>query len=366
MPNPIIAKARHFGATLVVAAAFAALGSTAAQPVDPALQLELPTDLFATGLYSEPETLTVDPAHLAFSPQYPLWTDGAIKRRWISLPPGATIDAAGSAGWIFPDGTRFWKEFSFDGRPVETRFMEHQGAGRWTFAAYEWSKDGSTATLAPERGRAGAWPLSDGQSHTIPARTDCRVCHGSGPSPVLGFTALQLSVDRDPAAPHAEVLPDDAVDLAALIERGLITGLSDDPAPRIAATSNVERAALGYLHANCGHCHTDSGALADLGLDLAYEPHEATASARVTTVGTPLHKAPAGLPEGVVLRVAPGDPDASAVLLRMGSRNRMLQMPPLGTAIVDDEAVALLRAWVEAQDNPRADKHARIIEGASK
>jgi hypothetical protein len=80
-----------------------------------------PQTLQETGLYSDFETLEVDPDHLAFSPQYPLWTDGAGKRRWISLPPGTTIDGSDPDAWRFPVGTRFWKEFSFNGQRVETR-----------------------------------------------------------------------------------------------------------------------------------------------------------------------------------------------------------------------------------------------------
>ena len=44
----------------------------------------------------------IDPRNLAFAPQYPLWTDGAAKRRWISLPPGTAIDASDPENWVFP------------------------------------------------------------------------------------------------------------------------------------------------------------------------------------------------------------------------------------------------------------------------
>ena len=74
-----------------------------------------PPTLQETGLYSDFATLEVDPRHLAFSPQYPLWTDGAAKRRWISLPPGSAIDGSDPDAWVFPVGTRLWKEFSFGG-----------------------------------------------------------------------------------------------------------------------------------------------------------------------------------------------------------------------------------------------------------
>jgi hypothetical protein len=77
-----------------------------------------PDALEETGLYANFVALQIDPRHLPFSPQYPLWTDGATKRQWISLPPGTAIDASDPEAWVFPTGTRLWKEFSFNGPPA--------------------------------------------------------------------------------------------------------------------------------------------------------------------------------------------------------------------------------------------------------
>src|SRR5688572_20546730 len=66
--------------------ATAGFDSGAAAPVAPALLSE-------TGLYAGEGTTRIDPLNRPFSPQYPLWTDGATKRRWIRLPAGAAIDA---------------------------------------------------------------------------------------------------------------------------------------------------------------------------------------------------------------------------------------------------------------------------------
>ena len=51
-------------------------------------------------------------------------------------------------------------------------------------------------------------------------------------------------------------------------------------------------------------------------------------------------------------RIAPGNPDASMLLARMDSRHPVLQMPPLGSRIVDAEAVALLRRWIAEGTSP--------------
>ena len=50
---------------------------------------------------------------------------------------------------------------------------------------------------------------------------------------------------------------------------------------------------------------------------------------------------------GVSLRVAPGDPTASAVWFRMHERGNNAQMPPLGSEVVDAAGVAAIEAWIE-------------------
>src|SRR5688500_4722934 len=100
----------------VLPAAIAAMGLVLASP---AARAEAPASLRATGLYTPGGEVSAE--SLAFAPQYPLWSDGAAKRRWIRLPAGTSVDAAG-ADWVFPVGTRLWKEFSVAGRRVETRF----------------------------------------------------------------------------------------------------------------------------------------------------------------------------------------------------------------------------------------------------
>jgi hypothetical protein len=303
-----------------------------------------PETLQDTGLYADFATLEVDPKHLAFSPQYPLWSDGAAKRRWISLPPGTAIDGSDPDAWVFPVGTRLWKEFSFGGQRVETRYLERRADG-WLYAAYAWSPDGREARLAPERGRRGAYPLGGGRSHTIPGVTDCKACHQGGRSEVLGFGALQLSPDRDPGAPHAE--PATGVDLDYLVEKGLLVGLPKPPErPRIAARSATERAALGYLHGNCGHCHNEQGPLQNVGLFLRHVAGAKAQPAIPSAVGRAVRKPAPGQSPDAVLRVDPGHPERSALLQRAGSRYPALQMPPLGTELADDEALALLRRWV--------------------
>lgn len=336
---------------IVVAVAVAGVG--VAQPAAPIAPL--PERLSATGLYAAGSTKEIHPDNLAFSPQYPLWSDGATKRRWLRLPPGAFIDASRPDAWVFPPGTRLWKEFSV-GRRVETRLIERLADGSWRFAAYVWAEDGSDATLAPAAGVAAlAVREAPEGRYTVPGEADCRACHEGPAVPVLGFSALQLSPDRDPLAPHAEPLRPDHVTLQTLVARGLVRNLP--PAllatpPRIAAASPVERAALGYLHANCGHCHgeaDDGGAAVPVGLQVwqsALPGGAHVERVRGSMIDARGRYRMRAKPDATRL-VAPGDAQASLLALRMRSRDPRVQMPPLGTAIADTESLALIERWID-------------------
>lgn len=294
------------------------------------------SSLWGTGLYAKGGTIAE--GNHAFVPQYPLWSDGASKRRWIWLPPGSTIEASNPDVWVFPVGTKLWKEFSFAQRRVETRFMERTPSG-WRFATYVWNERQDDATLASARGASTAVTVAPGLTHQIPSEADCRVCHGS--QPVLGFSALQLSVDRDPNAPHREDATHASVDLARLVARGWLRGFSGTTSPRIAARSATERAALGYLHANCGSCHREGSPLSSLHMVLA----SSMASSRVSTVVATTHGV-ASQVDATRQRIAPGRPEASVLFERVSSRVPAVQMPPLGTQVVDEAAVGLLRTWI--------------------
>lgn len=344
------------GGVLVVAVGL--LKGVAAVP-QPATAIP-PQTLQETGLYADFATLRVDPEHLAFSPQYPLWSDGAIKRRWISLPPGSAIDGSNPDSFVFPVGTRFWKEFSFNGQRVETRYLERRADGQWLYAAYAWSADGREAQLVSPKGKRGSYPLAGGRTHTIPGVNDCKACHQGGSSEVLGFSALQLSPDRDPGAPNAELKPDQGVDLKDLVARGLIVGLPKsvlEAPPRIKAETATERAALGYMHGNCGHCHNAQGPLRNVGLFLRQSVEAADQPAVATTVNHAVKKPAPGQSPDAVNRVEPGYPERSALMQRVSSRYSALQMPPLGTELVNDEAVALLYRWIAEKGEPRKEAH---------
>jgi hypothetical protein len=239
----------------------------------------------------------------AFAPQFPLWTDGQAKRRWISLPPGTRVDTSNPDKWEFPRGTRAWKEFTGPAGRNETRMIERLPNGEWRFVSYAWNAAGTEATLAPDDGIP---------ARGIPSRADCLACHEGVATPLLGYSAVQLT-----------------------------PGLIEGPSPQM-------RAALGYLHGNCGHCH-NAEALPALDLHLnqqASDPHGSAERTLASLVNRESKFRPHGAASSLQ-RVVAGNAAASLLVARMRSRDPLTRMPPLGVALVDEQGLATLERWIE-------------------
>jgi hypothetical protein len=110
--------------------------------------------------------------------------------------------------------------------------------------------------------------------------------------------------------------------------------------------------ALAWLHINCGvSCHnanTNSIAVA-AGMDLRLDPNELDGrsskafAARRTTIDVVVET-----PQwNGATRIVPADPTNSLLLSLIGRREMNDQMPPIGTAAVDDADVAAIRTWIE-------------------
>jgi hypothetical protein len=319
------------------------------EPDDP-----LPPRLLSqTGLYITGRVGEVDPRNRLFSPQYPLWTDGLHKRRWIRLPDGTAIDGRDEQAWRFPVGTKIWKEFARGPQPVETRLLWKTPRG-WMFASYVWNDDASEAVLAPDEGIVGVAEVAPGRWHSIPSKTDCIACHGTAASVnPLGFTALQLSTDRDAGAIHGEPFGPGMLSNETLVADGLLTGARPDllaRPPRIQASSPLTRSVLGYLSANCGHCHNGKGEIAALGpvIRAADLVVDGDAVARSLIAQRTRWQIP-GEADGTSVLVHERAPARSAIYVRMRSRAPSSQMPPLGTTVRDQAAVDALARWISSE-----------------
>ncbi len=289
--------------------------------------------LSEAGLYSDMAKKLLAADLIPFAPEHVLWADGATKRRWLQLPPGEKIDTSNMDHWTFPVGTRAWKEFSRDGKPLETRLVERTGPGEMDYwmGAFLWKADGSDAVYVPD----GATNVL-GTDHDVPAAKRCWSCHSGEPGRLLGFSAVQLS---RPAGTSAT--------LSSLVAAGLLTAPPPPDADYRVPGEGAVRTAIGYLHANCGHCHNPTGIArpdTDMLLRIGTSDRvpEATGAYR-TTIGVMLQRFRNAVVSDRIVRASP---DQSGVIYRMRERGTNSAMPPLATKHVDMVGVDLVSAWI--------------------
>ena len=299
------------------------------------------TTLTETGVYADIESRTLADGLRGFAPSFVLWSDGAQKQRWLALPKASQIDTSDMNRWQFPIGTRAVKEFSLNGVPLETRLVERYGAGRddYWMGAFVWREDRSDADFV-EAGQEDVL----GTAHDAPAQEHCSSCHNGEPGRYLGVSALQLS--------RSELSEDDGA--WTLESLGAEQRLSDPPAPGTRYTppgDEASQAALGYLHANCGHCHNPRGTswpdtqmLLRLNVEESVEesaPEDTRLFHSVVGQSLQYYRAEPG-----TLRVVPGEPDSSALIQRMLVRGPKEQMPPLASEEIDPDGVLAIRRWI--------------------
>jgi hypothetical protein len=287
----------------------------------PAAGSNEPFWLSQTGLYRDIDAKTLAPGLIEFEPKYSLWSDGASKQRFLRMPPDAYIDTSDMDHWSFPSGTMLFKEFSLDGKRLETRLIMRTGPGPsdYFMGAFLWNDDDSDALFVP----AGQDDVR-GTAHDVPSTKQCGNCHNGEPGRILGLSAVQGG------------------------ERWLAERLLQSKAAPFAVPGGETTArALGYLHANCGHCHNLHGTAwpdteMNLRLRVSEQTFESTALSR-TTVDVAMRDRKLR-----ALRIATGDAAASGIHYRMSLRGPKIQMPPIATERVDPTGLESISQFIEA------------------
>jgi hypothetical protein len=303
-----------------------------------------PAELRCTGLYSDWPSRTIAPGVHVFDPGLHLWSDGAVKTRWISLPPGTVIDTTNMDEWKFPVGTKLWKQFVVNGELIETRLIHKVANGAWYPTTYQWSGDGG-ATSELTSGELNA----NDAGYEIPSQFKCMQCHQGRADFVLGFEAVSLS------SPGASGMTIQDLENAHLLS-------APPTAPLTVPGNAVESAALGYLHTNCGiTCHNPGGGLANTtGFFMRLEASKLGSVQATDTYTTGWNVETLGF-KAVPDRLSQCSPATSCVYYRMSHRDLVAdasvgtQMPPIDTHQIDPTGLATVAAWINEGCDAGAD-----------
>jgi uncharacterized repeat protein (TIGR03806 family) len=287
-----------------------------------------------------------------------LYSDGALKFRYVFVPSGAAARYEPDEVFEFPVGATLIKTFAVAAdmrRPQENvRFLETRllirRADGWTARAYIWNEAQTEARYTAVGADVAAhWIDEEGQDVAldwrVPNRNQCKGCHERrGEITPLGPTARNLNRDH----PYRNGTRNQLAQWSAL---GILVGA---PAPNEAArapvafdptSASIDARARAYLDVNCANCHNPQGPAHTSGLDLragATDPRAWGVRKRPVAAG----RASAGMD----FAIEPGRPERSILVYRMESTDPGVMMPELGRQRVDAHGVELIREWIAAMD----------------
>ncbi len=312
----------------------------------------VPPTLACTGLYSDFAAKTVAADVQAYAPGYVLWSDGADKSRYILIPAGTKIDVSALDNWVFPVGTKLWKEFSLSiagvETRVETRLFWKRAVGNWAGVVYRWSDDQLTAPRFP-----GGLAMVPGTTYEIPAEDRCVECHHGKNDAPLGFEAVMLSAPTATGLTFAQLQTDD-----------LLTATNGNAQAAVSTLQipgdATEAAALGHLHSNCGiMCHRPGGGgpfRLDIDVSSGMAPADVMTTNAFAAINQMAYTTLANPPYTTAnyYRIRPTDVTRSMIHLRMNVRDAppgqdgIDQMPPLLSHTVDTVGLGQVDAWINA------------------
>jgi len=349
-------------------------------PTPPATEAPtFPRKLSETGLFASTRDHIPAPGLIPYSVNAPLWSDHALKHRFLALPGDSKIEynaieypqpAPGAPrGWRFPDGTVLVKTFSMEmekGNPasvrrLETRLLHFEqapgtveiGDQLWRGYTYIWNDEQTDAFLLDSGGLDRLLTILDrdapgGRRRQVwhfPSRAECTLCHTLPAKFVLGVNTLQFNKDHD----YGGVV---ANQLRTLEHLGIFTQPLPAPPeklPKLAdysdQTLSLNDRARAYLHANCAHCHMKWG-----GGNADFQLLATINLAETGTLGVRPAHGDFGLTRPEI--ITPGAPERSMIVDRM-KRLGLGRMPHVASDVVDEAAVRLISDWIK-QLPPRA------------
>jgi uncharacterized repeat protein (TIGR03806 family) len=285
-----------------------------------------------------------------------LWSDGATKERFMRVPDGAKIhvldcavdaDACKDPGlggsgedeghFDMPVGTVLVKNFSIEGKHIETRLLMRRSSSAltgWKGFSYEWNDAQTDATLLPDNEMGKEKPVGSGsQVWHYPSRSQCLDCHTRYGGRSLGPSTQQLNSDFA----YADGTMNQLEKLKAL-------GLFDAPPKKLegypdpfGTDATLEQRARSYIQTNCAICHRPGGEFSSI--DMRFTTPLADTK-MCDAVERDTDKVPP-------YRITPGKPAESTMSTRMHALD-MLRMPQIGSKVVDEQGTKLIDDWITA------------------
>jgi len=321
----------------------------------------IPSLLSKTGAFSDTVNRVPAAGLIPYAPNTPLWSDSALKSRYLAVPggapitPGQQIGFAPAGQWSFPSGTVFVKNFDLvvdetnpntPARRLETRLLVRDTNGAVYGATYKWLPDNSDAALLTGSLTEAILVTNAAgvvtQNWYYPSPEDCLACHTVVANYVLGVNTRQLNGTN--YYPATGVTDNQLRTLNRLgmfypaFDQAAIPGYEQLSSVTNQGASPVQRA-RSYLDANCSQCHQPGGA--GITFDARYDTPLASQN---------LTNYPALFSIGVdnAKIIAPNDVWRSTIYARMNTVDPTIKMPNLARNLIDSNAVQAMADWINS------------------
>lgn len=318
-----------------------------------------PKSLSEYRLFIDGTAQTPNDSVLPYDLNTPLFSDYALKFRFFYMPSGTPADYDADTVFAFPVGTVLVKTFAYPAdmrapdealRLLETRLLIHKETG-WVALPYVWNDEMSEAVLKKAGARIPvSWVHTDGRvretRYRVPNVNQCKGCHATGKNLTpIGPKARNLNKAFAYSGGREN-------QLTRWTETGYLRGAPEPAkAPRMPrwddpSSGSLDARARAYLDVNCAHCHGIQGAADTSGLFLDVT--------EAVPIRYGVYKRPVAAGRGsggYDFDIAPGKPDESILTFRMIALDPGIMMPEMGRTLAHDEAVALIREWIDKMED---------------
>jgi uncharacterized repeat protein (TIGR03806 family) len=330
---------------------------TLARSGPPPASKPFPPLLSQTGAFRDVTTLALDTNLIPYNVNSPLWSDGAVKTRWMGLPTNTFVHFTPTGEWSFPNGTVFVKHFELpidDTNPnllkrLETRLLVRDTNGTVYGITYKWRTNYTDADLVTNALTEDIVINTGSGTRTqqwfYPGPLDCLRCHTPAASYVLGVKTRQLNgsiayadtgvTDNQLRAWNHIGLFDSNLNETTISNYDKLVSVTN-------ASASLTYRVRSYLDSNCSQCHRPGGAPALW--DARYDTPLANQGIINGALGDNL-----GLPDAHV--ITPQSLSNSVMYLRINTTNN-IKMPPLARNRIDANAANTLAAWINTMVPP--------------
>ncbi|MGV3697431.1 Ig-like domain-containing protein [Flavobacterium sp.] len=293
---------------------------------------------------------------IAYEPASTLFTDYALKKRFIWMPSGVRATyVADDKTLEFPVGTILIKSFYYNTiqpgnttKIIETRLMVRR-ADRWHFYEYVWNDAQTDADLVAgadfENGDARSFSFRkpNGEivaiDYRIPSESECYACHKINEirTPIgvkpqnLNFSMAYNEGDRN--------------QLQKLVDQGYLDSYPSNIVSIIDyhdTTKPIDLRFRSYIDANCAHCHQEDGRCDYRALRLGFAQSSVDANLGICV------QADEVISPTLQKLISPGNYNKSIIHYRMNSNDESERMPLLGRTIVHDEGIQLVQEYISS------------------